>query len=320
MTGLTVEVKAVAAGKVLTLDNQLVNKWLKFAAVSEKSIATYKGCLKQLFIYFNENNISVPTREDLENFRDSLIDGGKSASTVALYMTSAKLFFRFLSIEGIYSNIGDHIKNRVRVSNNHKKDTISIQQANSLLKAVSGDKLKALRDRAIVALMLSTGLRGIEVSRANICDIRQLEGRNFLYIQGKGCNDKSECVELAENVMKAINSYLRARGKATSKKIGRQEPLFVSTARRNFGARISSDAIRRMIKGGLRSIGVDTPTVSCHSLRHFAACTMVKQGVELPNIQQALRHKAISSTMIYLNLFNRINNRAEIAVSKVLRI
>lgn len=304
----------------IVFNNQLVNRWLKFAAVSEKSIATYSNNLKQLFLYFSEKNISVPTREDLENYRDMLIDSGKAASTVALYMTATKLFFRFLAQEGIFPNIADHIKNRVRVSTNHKKDSISIQQANNLLKAVSGDKLKNLRDKAIVALMLSTGIRSIEVVRADICDIRQIEGRYFLFVQGKGRSEKAEMVEIAPNVMKAINSYLKAREKAAGKKTGRQSPLFVSTAHRNFGCRLDTRTIRGMVKGGLRQIGIDSPTVTCHSLRHFAASTMVMKKVELPNIQQALRHKNLATTMIYLNYFSRIKNRAENIVAQVLKI
>lgn len=315
--GAAVEEKNFA---FVAFDNSIVDRWLKFAAVAEKSMTTYKGALKQLFLYFADNNITVPARADIENWRDSLIDGGKSASTVCLYMTAAKLFFRFLAQENIFPNVADHVKNRVKISVNHKKDSISVNQANNLLEVSKGDSLKALRDRAIIALLLSCGLRSIEVERANVADIRQIEGRNFLYLQGKGRSDKAECVEVPVKVMKLINQYLKAREKTFGKKIGRQEPLFVSTARCNAGKRITGDTIRRMIKDNLRKIGIDTPTVSCHSLRHFAASTMVMQKVELPNIQQALRHKNLATTMIYLNYFTRIKNRAECAVAQVLRI
>ena len=300
--------------------NDLVNRWLKFAAVAEKSMTTYKGALKQLFLYFADNNITVPARADIENWRDSLIEGGKSASTVALYMTAAKLFFRFLAQEEIFPNVADHVKNRVKISVNHKKDSISVNQANNLLEVSKGDSLKALRDRAIIALLLSCGLRSVEICRADICDIRQIEGRNFLYVQGKGRSDKAESVEVPAKVMKLINQYLKAREKTFGKKIGRGEPLFTSTANRNKNKRLDTRTIRGLVKGNLRKIGIDTPTVSCHSLRHFAASTMVMQKVELPNIQQALRHKNLATTMIYLNYFTRIKNRAECAVAQVLRI
>ena len=312
-----IEVVAVKENKLQKLfSGELVNRWLKFAAVSEKSIATYKGCLKQLAKYFSDNGIAAPARADLENWRDMLIDGGKSASTICLYLTAAKLFFRFLAQEGIYPNIADHLKNRVKVDRfNHKKDALSVKQAKDLQKAIKGKDLKALRDRAIVALMLTTGLRTIEICRADICDIRQIEGKNFLFVQGKGRSEKSESVLLADKVYEKIQLYLKARGKA-----GRKEPLFVSTSRRNKGGRLDTRTIRGLVKDNLRKIGVDSPTLSAHSLRHTAACVMFQQKQKLTDIQMTLRHRNISTSMIYLNTINRMKNRAEIAAAQVLII
>lgn len=322
-TGQEVITVTPAETAEIDFNADLVSKWLKFAAVSPKSMETYANCLKQLFLYFAANDIKNPSREDLENWRDMLIDSGKSASTVALYLTSCKLFFRFLAQENVYSDIADHIKNKVKISNNHKKDSITVNQANQLLAVAdnskSNNQLKALRDKAIIALMLSTGVRSIEVVRANYSDIRQIEGNYFLYVQGKGRSEKAESVLLDAKVKKAIDAYLKAREKASGR-IGKNAPLFVSTSRRNKNSRLTTRSIRGIVKGNLREIGIDTPTVSCHSLRHFAASTMVMQGVELPNIQMALRHKNLATTMIYLNYFNRIKNRAESAVAKVLKI
>ena len=138
-----------------------------------------------------------------------------------MYLTAAKVLFRWLAQEGIYSNVADHLKSRVKISTAHKKDALSLSQANALLKYASkGNDLKSLRLKAVIALKLTSGLRDIEVVRADICDIRQIEGRNFLFVQGKGKFDKSDCVEIAPAVMKAIQQYLKAREKAAGKKLG----------------------------------------------------------------------------------------------------
>ena len=303
------------------VNNSLVNRWLKFAAVSEKSMTTYSNCLKQLFGYFADNGIEKPTRADLENFRDSLIESGKSASTICLYLTAAKLFFRWLSQEGIFPNVADHLKNRVKVDHsNHKKDALSIRQAKDLQKVISGKDLQALRNSAIVALMITTGIRSIEVVRADICDIRQIEGNYFLYVQGKGRSEKSDCVLVADKVYKKIQEYLKAREKAIGKKLGKNSPLFVSNSRRNKNCRLDTQTIRKMVKGNLRKIGIDTPTITCHSLRHTCATVMIMKKQELYNVQMVLRHKNLATTMIYNNLVNRMKNRAEIAASNVLLI
>lgn len=297
------------------LGKNLVARWLKFAGVGSESVKTYSKCIKQLTGYFAANNISIPSRDDLENFRDSLIDSGKSASTVNLYLTACKLFFRWLAQENIFPNIADHLKNRVRVSNNHKKDALSVSQAKDLQRAIRGKDIKSLRDKAIVSLMLATGVRSVEVIRANYSDIRQIEGNYYLFVQGKGRGDKAESVLIPQKVYKLIQAYLKARGK-----INTNAPLFVSTANRNKNSRLQTQTISRMIKSNLRSIGIDTPTITCHSLRHTAATVMIQQGEKLFNVQMVLRHKSLNTTMIYNNALNRLKNRAEISACKVLII
>ena len=312
-----------AENKIATIDSlmneNLISRWLKFAGVSENSIQTYSKCIKQLARYFAENQISTPTREDMENWRDSLIESGKSASTVNLYLTSCKLFFRWLAQEKLYRNITDHLKNRVKVSNGHKKDALSVKQAKDLQKSIKGRSLKALRDKAIIALMVTTGVRSIEVVRANYCDIRQTNGNYFLFVQGKGRSDKAESVLIAPKVYEKIQAYLKAR-KSSGEKVLKNSPLFVSTANRNKNARLDTQTIRKMIKFNLRKVGIDTPTITCHSLRHTAATIMIQQGEKLYNVQMVLRHRNLATTMIYNNAINRMKNRAEITAAKVLII
>lgn len=292
------------------ISNELVTKWLKFAAVSNKSVETYTGCLRQLFQYFQHNEISKPTRADLEGWRDSLIESGKSASTIQLYLSACRLFFRYLALEGLYPNIADNLKSRVRVSQQHKKDALTAKQANRLLDAAGN-----IRDKAIMALMLTTGIRSIEVVRANVGDIRYHGGNAYLYVQGKGRCDKTECVLIAPQVLKLLQQYLKARKAAKSK-----SPLFVSSSRRNQGDRITTQAIRKLVKAYLRQIGIDLPTVTCHSLRHTAATLMFDHQQKLTDIQQVLRHKNVNTTLIYLNTISRFKNRAENIVAQVLRI
>lgn len=294
---------------------RLLQQWLNFAAVSDKTASTYANCLRQLCRYFVDNGVNNPTRADLDLWRESLIASGKSAATIQLYVTACRLFFRFLAQEKLYPNIADNLKSRVRSTQNHKRDALSIEQSKQLLKVVTGRKLIALRDRAIIALMLTSGVRSIEVVRANVADIRYFNGRAYLYVQGKGRSDKSESVLLPAGVLKNIQAYLKARGK-----ISANAPLFVSTSRRNNGARLDTQTVRKMIKLNLRAIGIDLPTVTCHSLRHTAAMIMFTENQKLTDIQQVLRHKNVNTTMIYLNCINRQKNLAENVVAQVLKI
>ena len=287
--------------------DSLVNRWLKFTAVSDKSIATYTTSIKQMFRYFHDKGISKPTREDLEDWRDMLIDSGKSASTVKLYLTSCKLFFRWLAQEKIYPNIADNLKSRVKISSEHKKDFLSAEQSRALLEFSKGKgTVKDLRDRAIIGLMLSAGLRTVEVVRADVKDIRRLNGVCFLFVQGKGRSEKSESVRIAPQVFSLIQDYLKARGKVKG-----NEPLFISTSNRCKGARLDTQTVRKMIKSDLRGIGLDSERLTAHSLRHTAATTMLLNGARLEQVQQALRHRQIVTTMIYAHHLERLKNTAE---------
>ena len=129
----------------LEQSENLVNRWLKFAGVAEKSAQTYFVVIKQLLKYFHDNNITAPRREDLENWRDNLINDRKAANTVALYLTGAKLFFRWLEQDGIYKNIADNLKSRVKISHEHKKDFLSRDQSKQLLNFAKGKG--TLKDR-----------------------------------------------------------------------------------------------------------------------------------------------------------------------------
>lgn len=292
----------------------LAERWLKFAGVSEKSAQTYLVVIKQLLKYFRDNNITAPRREDLENWRDNLIKDRKAANTVALYLTGAKLFFRWLEQDGIYKNIADNLKSRVKISHEHKKDFLSRDQSKQLLNFAKGKgTLKDLRDRAIIALMLTAGLRTIEICRADVKDIRTIDEATFLFVQGKGRSEKAEAVRLAPQVFSLIREYLTIRGGTNDR-----EPLFVAISNRCKNQRLDTQTIRKMVKADLRAIGLNSDRLSAHSLRHTAATQMLLNGVKLEEVQQVLRHKSPTVTQIYNHTIQRLQNEGELIVANSL--
>ena len=237
----------------------------------------------------------------------------KSPATVQLYLTSAKIFFKWLVQENIFPNIADHLKIGVKVNHDHKKDALSATQAGTLIKGVNyiGKKekhntLREKRDRAIIALMAATGARCIEVSRADVGDMKPECGKTFLVIQGKGHSSKDAQILLPMQVVGLIQDYLSARGDTEN-----SQPLFTSTANRNRGSRLSSQTISKMVKANLRAAGLDTPRLTAHSLRHTAALTMLDNKVSLLQIKNVLRHVSISTTQIYADHYDRLQNMAE---------
>lgn len=310
MTMAVVEMQntKVEAYKVI-FDETLVSQWLKFADVSEKSVKTYNKAIRRFFVYLHDNNITAPVADDVYNWRDSLKAENKSASTVNLYLTSCKLFFKFLAQRNIYKNIAEHVKG-CKLTNEHKREALTAQQGKNVIKSFDTSTLAGLRDRAMTALMMTCGLRTIEVSRANVGDMVKSYGRTALYVQGKGRTDRRECVMIPVQIEIMINEYLEARGQVTD-----DAPLFAGIGNRNKGGRLTTDTISRIVKAAFKSNGLNSKRLTAHSLRHSAATAMLLAGMELTQVQQVLRHKNINTTLVYSHHLDRLKNHAEEAAA-----
>ena len=151
------------------LSENLIYSWIKFIDVRPSSQKTYCKAIRQLFKFLNEHSIFQPTRDDIEIWKNSLLQS-KKASTVQLYIIATKLFFKFLSQHNLYPNITDNMKS-AKVDHEHKKDALTIEQCQAILKVIDTSTQKGLRDRAIISLMITAGLRTIEVVRADVGDL-----------------------------------------------------------------------------------------------------------------------------------------------------
>ena len=300
--------------KVQNLDFSLVDKWIAFAQVKASSIKSYRKGLKNFASYCANNSIATITRENLISYREFLA-GKYSPSTANLYLTATKLFLNFLNLEGyISTNPAQHIKG-LKIVAGHKKDSLSVDMSKTILASFDTSTLKGKRDKALYALMVTAGLRTIEVIRANESDIVQKSGKIYLYVQGKGRNEKSECVEIARGVYKLIADYLAER-----KNLNSDSPLFSSVSRRNFGGRLTTNSISRIIKGYMRLAGYNSKRLTAHSLRHSACTIALQAGASLRQVQQMARHSNIQTTTMYLHDLDRLNNNAESLVADVFGI
>lgn len=164
-----------------------------------------------------------------------------------------------------------------------------------------------------MVLMITAGLRTIEVIRADIEDLRTVGDSAALFIQGKGKDEKTDYVKVAEPAEDAIRAYLKARGAAEPK-----QPLFASEANRNSGERLTTRSVSRIVKEALIEAGFDSDRLTAHSLRHTAATLNLLNGGSLAETQQLLRHTSINTTMIYNHQLDRAKNNSETRVAKAI--
>ncbi|MBP3600877.1 MAG: tyrosine-type recombinase/integrase [Alistipes sp.] len=264
------------------------------AFLSECDIrANSKNVYRRGLLYFfrwvesTGRTISDLTRADIITFKDSLLATHSNLS-VAGYLVALRRFYEWCEGNKLYPNIAKGIKSPKR-KNAYLKEHLRENQIAELLKHFEGNT----RDYAIVNLLLRTGLRTIEVVRANVEDITFKGGQRILRVWGKGRDDKDTFVVLTDKAYAPIRAYLDTRKSATLK-----EPLFISTSNRNLCGRLTTRTISKICKEGLCAIGLDAHEYTAHSLRHTTAVMLLKHGT-LSDVQSVLRHASPVTSQIY---------------------
>ena len=285
------------------------------AFLSECDIrANSKNVYRRGLVYFfkwvesTERTISELTRADVIAFKDTLLSTHSNLS-VAGYLVAVRRFYEWAEGNKLYPNIAKGIKSPKR-KNAYLKEHLRENQIAELLKHFEGNT----RDYAIVNLLLRTGLRCIEVVRANVEDITYKGGQRILKVWGKGRDEKDAFVVLTEKAYKPIKEYLDTRGSTTLK-----EPLFVSTSNRNLKGRLTTRTISKICKEGFRAIGIDGKEYTAHSLRHTTAVMLLKRG-SLSDVQSVLRHSSPATSQIYTKSIEeelRLANPSEMKLDTV---
>lgn len=293
--------------------DELVDTFINSQDVKESSKSTYRRTLKQYFswIYKNGYSLNEITRQHVLEYKNELLNKGKSSLTVGSYITVVRKFYEWTESNKIYPNVAKGVKSPTRIQA-FRKRPLSVEQINRLLDYFSN---KDIRDYAIVNLLLRTGLRTIEVVRANVEDITFKGSQRVLLIQGKGRVDKDDFVILTDKTFEPIRRYLDTRGKVSG-----SEPLFVSNSNNSKGNRLTTRTISYIVKEGLKAIGLDERCFTAHSLRHTTAVNILIGGGTLEMVQFTLRHTNPSTTQIYtstLNEIRRLQGSGEALLDKI---
>ena len=278
----------------------------------EKTMETYARALKQFFKFLSANNISRPDRKDIVCFKDRMKATHKP-TTVQNYIVVVKLFFSRAEQEGLYKNIASKIKGP-KLSKEHKKDYLTSNQVKAVLSGVGANTLKDLRNYAVLSLMVTGGLRTVEVSRADAEGIKIVGSNTVLYIRGKGREEKTDYIKIQPMVETAVRNYLKASGK----KLGLKEPLFSSISNNGKGERLSVRSVGGIVKSRLIKAGFNSERLTAHSLRHTAITPTLLGGQTLQEAQRFARHTNIATTQIYAHNLDRAENKCEEVIAKAI--
>ena len=285
---------------------ELVDSFIDAQDIKQNSKNLYRRTLKQYFNWVDEKGylLSEIARTQLLEYKEDLLSSGLSSLTVSSYITSVRRFYEWTEANKFYPNVAKGIKSPKR-KQQFKKQPLLPSQATELLNYYQG---KALRDYAIITLLLRTGLRTIEVVRANVEDLTYKGSQRVLLVHGKGRDEKDNFVILTDKTYQPIAEYLK------TKKTSPSEPLFTSTSNNSKGGRLTTRTISQIAKEGLRAIGLDERAFTAHSLRHTTAVNILRAGGSLETAQFTLRHANPATTQIYtatLEEERRLENSGE---------
>lgn len=287
--------------------------WINFCDVQPATQRTYDKAIKSFFGYLKANNIAQPSREDIIGYRESLLAGNYKVSSVRLYMTICKKFFRWLSSKGLFLNVADGVKMPAMPTDEHARDALTLEEAKQAIFSFKGTTEKQLRDKCILGLMIGCGLRSVEVVRLDVGDMEKRRGQWFIRVWGKRRAGKVDTVKISAELKKLVDEYLSVRpaGKKGT-------PLFVSTANRNRGQRLQTQSISRLAKKVFKGIGIESDRVTCHSCRNTFCTLALLGGTPIRECARAMRHRSITVTERYACDLDAFNNTAVATVTSAL--
>ena len=279
---------------------KLKTEYLEYLEIEKgrslKTVENYDRYLNRFFKYLGSNSPSDITDEKLRKYRLWLNrqSTGKKSETLKkktqnYYLIALRGFLKYLVKREIKSLAPEKIE--LAKVGERSLDLISSQELKRLLETPRRKKLKDLRDKAILELLFSTGLRVSELCALNSdIDLKKDE----MSVRGKG--DKVRVVFFSGSAKKATKEYL-------SKRKDMKEALFVSLVSDN-NNRLTSRSVERLVKQSAVKAGI-TKRVTPHIIRHSFATDLLENGADLRSVQMMLGHADISTTQIYTHMTDK---------------
>lgn len=298
----------------------LVNMYLSNKDLTKGSLELYKLILDQYVSYLNETNILYATKADILKWLELSKSKGLSTRWVNHQINALKGFYRYLkdnqermNLPDVYAyDIMETIKS-ASLRHETSKPTLSIEEAKHLILYTQQNQktISQIRDHAIIYLMMTSGLRSIEIRRAKRADLKSIQGQQVLYIQGKGKQAADEYVKVSKGALVALNKYLALRQ-------DKNPYLFISHSRNKGTLNLCRSHIIKMFKKVLIDSGLAYTKTTAHTLRHTAATINLKRGASLEATKQFLRHTHVNATLIYAHHIDRAENDSEAAIERFL--
>ncbi len=265
-------------------------------SMSPNTVSGYASDVRKYFDGLRGDGIAPADAgpDDIARFLEALVQAGVTKRSQARAISSVKALYRFLDAEGRLSeNPCDKIS--VPKINPYMPTVLSVEEVLSILDAVDLSQPQGHRNRAILEVLYSCGLRVSELVNLKISDLFLDE--QFIRVFGKG--SKQRLVPISEPAIRAIALYREIRDAGPVQKAA-EDILFLN---RN-GGKLTREMVFHIVRDATAAAGV-RKNVSPHTFRHSFATHLVENGADLRVVQQMLGHESILTTEIYTHIDTR---------------
>lgn len=266
------------------------------------------------FVAWLEHTGNAATRDTVREWMSHERTKGAKPGSVNAWLGGVRAFFVWAVAAGHMAEspaAGIRGQKRTGSTKAHKRDALTNEEMRRVLRVA---ETLQNRDRAILFLFAYTGVRTIEVTRANVDDLHTKDGAQCLAVHGKGHTEADDDVVIAHpDALAALRDWLAERG-------GKPGPLFMSRSNKNAGKtghRLSTRYVRGVVKNAYKAAGIVGARKTTHSLRHTVATNILANNGTIQQVQGTLRHANIATSGVYAHEMNRVNNAGEKLVSYV---
>lgn len=229
--------------------------------------------------------------EDIENFAAAVCDLGIGARSLARILSGVRQFYRFLVLDGYMEADPTELLESPKQPQ-HLPEVLSTAEVDMLERAIDLSKWEGHRNRAIIEMLFSCGLRVSELTHLKLSNLYREE--QFVRVMGKG--SKERLVPISPKALQELDYWFADRNQMKIKE-GEEDYVFLNRR----GAHLTRTMILIMIKNYAKDAGIKK-TISPHTLRHSFATALLEGGANLRSIQAMLGHESIGTTEIYTHI------------------
>jgi integrase/recombinase XerD len=279
------------------MEKDIVKGYIRYLklqrGMSGNTLDAYQHDLRKLLDYLKgeQKDVREVTLDDLEQFSAGLHDIGINARSQCRILSGVRSFFRYLQLDGYRNDDPTELLESPQIGK-HLPEVLSTEEVDTLEAGIDLSKWEGHRNRAIIEVLFSCGLRVSELVNLKLSNLYLEE--EYVRVLGKG--SKERLVPISQRAIRELGFWFNDRNLMRIKP-GEEDYVFLN----RYGSHLTRTMILIMIKRQAKAAGIQK-TISPHTLRHSFATALLEGGADLRIIQALLGHESIGTTEIYTHI------------------